>query len=229
MSFICFSLRCLTRFWAKWFTLFLKRGSFCEWWINHSIVCIPKALFLETSKVMKGCETHEKICSWKAARHEGREKAGTWLSIYRHMQNRDLVNLLIRWETVLANFLPVRWLSFCIHDINAFKSRSLIFHQNLCELPNFLPKFYWNFHHFNVDLGRRPQIPSHKTPLSLITLWIRLCRVLWIVCSEFGIQITKSLKQSSMMVFYLKQAFHGVWWREGKEMDEAKIVGALVN
>lgn len=180
------------------------------WMMNKSFHRMyPRSLFLETSKVMKGCdETHEKICSWKAAREE---KAGTWLSIHRHMQNRVLVKLLMRWETVLANFLPVRWLSFCIHDINAFKSRSLIFHRNLCELPTFLANVHSNFHLFNAELDCRPQIPFHRALLSLITLWIRSCRLMWIVCNEFGIQITKSLKQSSMMVFYLKQTFHGVW------------------
>lgn len=196
---------------------FLKRSSFCECWINHFVVCILEALFLETSKVMKGCETHEKIkiCSRKA------RKGRTWLSIYRHMQNRELVNLLMRWETVLANFLPVRWLSFCIHDINASKSRSLIFHENLCELPSFCWQiiFAQTSIHFNIELELRLQVSMNSIPFSLITLWIRSCRVLWIVRNELGIQIMKSLKQSSMMVFYLKQTFHGVWclWKRKRK------------
>lgn len=156
---------------------------------------------------MKGCETHEKKIA--------RERQETTEPGFRCADRWRTENSLTYWcdERRCWYFLSVWWLSFCIHDINNFKSRSLIFHGNFCELPSFRMRiiFCISFYHFNRKLDLRLQVSLHSAPFSLITLWIRSCQVLWIVWNEFGIQITKSLKQSSMMVFYLKQTFHGVW------------------
>lgn len=92
-------------------------AAFCETWINHSHY--PHSLEAEFSSYKEN--SHGKICMKVV-------KKG-----WNHASIRDLVNLLMLGRILRAGVL-IAELLYSWYIINASKSRSLMFHENLFEI-----------------------------------------------------------------------------------------------